>query len=338
MRVVANGSVRLPELKGSGAQHPKLLKFKSMLETRLPEGKHREEWQQFRRVAVAQFGSSVLLPKQKGEAFRRLNLTPAQLRFFAERPGKVADLIEKLQAKGSFDKEDRPAARASKYARLAHKVVGDGPVADGRKTATFTVASINDDFTDRYTNVPDVKATIKLVQEAKATNLRGEVDKKDWGVHQDLNDTGKKGAAVVWNKDRARAGDRGYALGVTPQGRKMETRFISWSDVVIDGVKVRVASTHRPPARFKALWPAFDRNLAQFVKSTRLPLIIGMDSNTRDHRRMESVTGLKWAGPPGDIDGFLVSPGIKVDQIHEGPKRRSDHAPVIARFRVTQPR
>jgi len=218
------------------------------------------------------------------------------------------------------------------------RVVPNAAGSSAPKRATFTVATINDDFTDRKTNVPDVKATIKLAQEVKYTNLRKELAKDEWGVHQNRSSLDKAGSAVVWDRDRVRATDRGLRLGVTPQGREMMTRWITWTDVVIDGVKVRVASAHRPPPRYKALWDDFDRNLAAFVKSTKVPLIIGMDSNTKDHRRLEQVTGLRWKGPSRDIDGFLVSPGIKVDAIREGPKRNSDHEPVIARFTVTQKR
>lgn len=203
-----------------------------------------------------------------------------------------------------------------------------------KKSVTFTVATINDDFTDGRTNVDDVKATIKLVQEAKNSKLRKAVKRDEFGVHQVMKGPDTRGSAVVWNKDRVKSTDRGLSLGVHPHGRQMETRWITWSDVTIDGVKVRVASAHRPPARFKALWPAFDANLAKFVKNSKLPLIIGMDSNTHDHRGLEKATQLNWVGPKGDIDGFLVSPGIKVDHVREGPKRDSDHNPIIARFTV----
>ncbi len=319
------GDAPVPERK-------KFLEFRDALRSRLPENERKPEWAQFRRLARAVFGQSAFLPKRKGEDFQRLNLGASQLRHLAEHPGKVAKAIQTLQAKGKFDKKDDATGRAKLYAQTARKVVGTAE----KKTATFTVATINDDFTDRKTNVPDVKATVKLVQEAKNTHLRKALKGDGFGVHQHRTDTAKKGSAVVWDKDRARSTDRGFALGVTPQGRKMETRYITWSDVVIDGVKVRVASAHRPPARFKALWDDFDKNLARFVKSTRGPLIIGMDSNTRDHRKLERMTGLRWEGKPRDIDGFLVSPGIKVDRLREGPKRDSDHNPVIARFRVTQ--
>lgn len=323
------------EIRLQSVQHPKVLKFRAALKNQFPAPRRAEEWQQFRRLAVGLFGPSVLLPQRKGETFRRLNLSPAQLRHLAQRSGQVSRQIEHLQAEGRYSKKADPASRARLYARVAARVVDvDRDTAAG-KTVTFTAATINDDYTDRRTNVPDVKATVKLVQEAKNTDLRQELS-NDWGVHQNSRDPGKKGSAVVWDKDRVRATDRGVVLGVTPQGQKMMKRWISWTDVVIDGVKVRMASAHRPPRRFNELWPEFDRNLARFVKSTRLPLIIGMDSNTRDPSKMERITGLKWAGLRRDIDGFLVSPGIRVDQIREGPRRSSDHNPVIARFRVTQ--
>ncbi|MFZ5444807.1 MAG: hypothetical protein ACOZQL_32760 [Myxococcota bacterium] len=65
--------------------------------------------------------------------------------------------------------------------------------------AVLTIATVNDDFTDRKTNVPHVKAGVVLVQEAKNTRLRDAVSERKYGVHQARAED-KSGSAVVWKK------------------------------------------------------------------------------------------------------------------------------------------
>jgi endonuclease/exonuclease/phosphatase family metal-dependent hydrolase len=91
-----------------------------------------------------------------------------------------------------------------------------------------------------------------------------------------------------------------------------------------------MVSVHRPPKRYDRLWGAFDRNLAKFVKSSKTPIVIGMDANQVNPQRMARATGLKWHAPKGSIDGFLATPGIKFSHMHRLPNRHSDHYPVIA--------
>ncbi len=87
----------------------------------------------------------------------------------------------------------------------------------------------------------------------------------------------------------------------------MENRWINWTDLTIDGQKVRMVSVHRPPKRFSKLWPEFDRHVAAFVKSHKGPIVIGMDANERNPQELARATGLTWHAPKGSIDGFLTS-------------------------------
>lgn len=202
------------------------------------------------------------------------------------------------------------------------------------RASSFTVATINDDFGTRRSNLPRVRADVMLVQEAKNENVRRLLRGRGVGVHQNTRRQDQQGTAVVWSRKVARAVDGGYAMGVRPHGRAMLNRWINWEDVVIDGTKVRMVSVHRPPARFKALWPLFDRNLARFVRHSRVPMVIGMDANQVNPHALAKGTGLRWHAPAGSIDGFLVSPGIKVEDLRRLPRATSDHHPVIARFTI----
>lgn len=199
---------------------------------------------------------------------------------------------------------------------------------------TFTIATVNDDFTDRKTNLRDVNAAVVMVQEAKNTDVRKVRPGDKFGVHQNTARADQAGTAMLWDKERVKAGKRGYAVGVKPQGAQMLERWINFTDVNVDGAKVRMVSVHRPPKRFARLWPDFDRNLAAFVKKSPLPVIIGMDANQANPRRLAHLTGLKWHAPKGSIDGFLATRGIRFESMRTLPKGTSDHHPLKAKISI----
>lgn len=297
-------------------------------------GRGARGWQELRRVARELFGEKVFF-SVPGQQWKRLVLSNAQLQKFAEDPAAVKAAIQKLQSEGTLPKDTakwsaKDATQLfAKSARAAFP--GKFGTGGGKNDGSFTIATVNDDFTDRKTNLRQVKADVVMVQEAKNTVARKVVG-KNYGVHQNTRRDDQQGTALLWNKKEVKAGKRGYALGVTPHGRKMMTRWINWTDVTVEGKKVRMVSVHRPPKRFAALWPAFDAQLARFIKNTKLPIIVGMDSNTHDHAGFAKRTGLHWAAPKGSIDGFYVSPGIVVDKIWRMPKGTSDHNPVVAKL------
>lgn len=314
---------RLSDLKGLG----KFLEFRKDFKARSPE----LAWRQFRQVARSIFGEAALLKEPlKGEDSRRLALSASQLEHLAKHPGTIRRHVEKLQAEGTLPK-DSAKWKAKNLPGLVSRTAK--AATDGK--AVFTVATVNDDFTDRKTNLKGIKADVMLVQEAKNTNLRKALSDKH-GVHQNVKRDDKAGSAVVWKRGEVKAGKRGYELGVEPKGAGMLRRWISWTDVKVDGQNVRMVSVHRPPKRFSHLWPAFDRNLAAFVKDTKGKIVIGMDANQQNPRAMAKRCGLKWQAPKGSIDGFLVSPGIRVKKLWRLPKGTSDHHPVVAKLEITK--
>lgn len=200
------------------------------------------------------------------------------------------------------------------------------------KRESLTIATVNDDFTDRKSNLRRVKTDVVMLQETKNTRLRDvRPNEKKYGVHQGTRPD-RAGSAVVWKKDAATVKRRGYELGVNPQGAKMLSRWISWTVMKVGDQKVRMVSVHRPPKRYSRLWGDFDRNLAKFVKSSKLPTVIGMDANQVNPRRMAHLTGLRWHAPKGSIDGFLATRGIKFENVRRQPKGTSDHHPVTAKI------
>ncbi|GMU60458.1 MAG: hypothetical protein AMXMBFR34_22210 [Myxococcaceae bacterium] len=203
---------------------------------------------------------------------------------------------------------------------------------------SFTVATINDDFgTPRRSNFSWVNADVMLGQETKFTPLRRLKDETAFGVHQNFKNRAKAGSSIVWKKgDRIKAKDRGYVLGVRSRGAKMLSRYINWTDLKVDGRDIRMVSVHRPPWRFRRLWPQFDRALAHFVKSRKAPIIVGLDANQHHPRRLARVTGLRWHAVGGSIDGFLASRDVKFDTIRKLKKGSSNHHPVLARVHLAR--
>ncbi len=334
MRVVAGApipaSLTAQGVKGKAKQEAHFLRFRAEVVERLRANGDEDAngWADFRKLAKAMFGEGVLLPKRKGEEHHRLNLSRAQLRQLAEDPETVAKRIAELRADGTLPKGGLGAKHTAQlYARAAKEGLKAG------KGAVLTVATVNDDFTDRKTNLPRIRAGVMLVQEAKNTNIRRELGSHR-GVHQDTRRDDRAGSAVVWNKKRVDVTDRGYSLAVEPRGAGMLRRWMSWTDMKVDGATVRMISVHRPPKRFSHLWPQFDANLARFVKQTKGPVVIGLDANERNPRALAKATGLKWVAPQGSIDGFLVSPGVKIEKVWRLPKGSSDHHPVLARIRL----
>ena len=287
---------------------------------------------ELRKVARSLFGDAAF--DQTGTTPLRLSLGATQLRTLAEHPAKIEQAIKELQAQGALPKDTAKwsAADAARlYATSARQVLPP------KNTVGITVATVNDDFATRRTNLPSVKADVLLVQEAKRVKAR-KVMSKEWGVNQDRSTEARAGSAVLWRRDALKATKSGLALGVEPGRAAMLTRYLSFTDVTIDGARVRMVSAHRPPKRFSYLWPAFDAHLVAFARRSKLPLVIGMDSNEHGGPGgVAKATGMKWVAPKGSIDGFLVSPGISVEKMWRLPKGSSDHQPVVARFRVPTP-
>lgn len=201
-------------------------------------------------------------------------------------------------------------------------------------TVNFSVATVNDDFATPRSNLPRMHAGIVLGQEVKHVRVRQAMDPREYGTFQDRSSEARAGSSVSWRKGRFEEVRHGQRLGVEPHGAGMLTRWITFTDVKVEGCTVRMVSCHRPPKRFAHLWPEFDRHLAAFVKQTKVPMVIGMDANQRDPQALARLTGLTWRAPKGSIDGFLVSDEISVDHLRRLKPGSSDHAPVVGQFHL----
>lgn len=206
-----------------------------------------------------------------------------------------------------------------------------------RRDGFHEVITVNDDFTDELTDLRYLARTRKPLamagQEVKETDVRALLD-DGWGVRQRLTDDSTRGVCVVWNRDLARAIGRtknrpstigdGYLPLVKPGPRDgMLTRGVVWQDVeVLTGERFRIASAHRPPARFRHLWPAFDDNLEAFLQASPLPVVLGTDNNQVGGPDVDP--DYKWRGIR--IDGFVTDAAIP--SVYELAYRSSDHRPV----------
>jgi len=216
---------------------------------------------------------------------------------------------------------DEPAgAAAPVVALLAESVPRDASAAH----RGLTGLTINDDFTDRLTDVDHLLAThrplVAGVQEGKLSDYGGLARRglaRRYGVRQDDRHDGAAGVAVLWNRVLAQpigdASDRPDRLGggwleLTPAGDGLLARGVVWQDLRVrtgsDDVRVRLASTHRPPQRDRHLWPTFDRRLAAFCAASPVPVLVFMDANEENGPTdLQRRSGLAWHGV--GIDGVL---------------------------------
>lgn len=200
------------------------------------------------------------------------------------------------------------------------------------------LASVNDDFGTAASNVPEVAphADVIFVQEGKRTPIDPLLD-TGWGVHQDISSDALAGSALAWRKSLVIVTAVGTTLGVLPHGAAMLARYIAWARGSFYGRRLWLASCHRPPLRYRRLWPLFDAHLAARVRAARMArrlVVIGMDANERDARRLATLCGLKWVAPEGSIDGFLVSKSLRVSDVRRLPRGTSDHHPVLATVHI----
>jgi hypothetical protein len=238
---------------------------------------------------------------------------------------------------------DEPAAATSARAGSSATQVADVFT----EAAPWAGITINDDFTDRLTDVTHLLAThrplVVGVQEGKQTAYAPQVRqdlRRRYGVRQDDRHDGAAGVAVLWNRTHARpigadedAPDRlgGGWLELLPAGEGLLARGVVWQDLELStdagAVRVRVASTHRPPQRDQHLWPAFDRALTTFVAASPLPVMVFMDANEDGGpAALERRTGLTWHGV--GIDGVLTDLAAPAAPTALD-RRHSDHHAVL---------
>lgn len=204
---------------------------------------------------------------------------------------------------------------------------------------TAVLATINIDFTDGPAReafnlvaaLPGVD--VAFLQEAKDLNAR-KVLNDLFGVAQNRSSGARAGSVVAWDKGRGVAGTTGQTLGtVSTAGHELLPRWLTWVDLTLDGLLTfRAVAAHRPPLRFKDLWPGFDAQLRGLVEESELPVVVGIDSNTHDGPGFAANVGLEWVGE--GIDGFAHDPRIVVGDVRRLKPTHSDHRPVVVTLDV----
>lgn len=121
---------------------------------------------------------------------------------------------------------------------------------------------------------------VVLIQEAKDFDLKDAVP-NGWQALQDTSDPGRKGACIAVGPG-VKVIDHGIVLGAVPVvlGRRvrMLVRWIYWAKVEKNGRHYFVVSAHLPPARFKALWRGYERNLRAVIEG-HSHTVVGTDAN-----------------------------------------------------------
>lgn len=216
-----------------------------------------------------------------------------------------------------------------------------------RRLSVVETLTVNDDFTDRTTDLPALLENRRPAFGGAQETKRENVDRKvrlelgqHYGIRQDRHTDAAAGVAVFWDRllcrplgeaiDRPAVYGRGW-LELTRGESGLLARGVVWQDLVIrlgwvSRARVRVAAAHRPPHRFRHLWPVFDRKLADWCQESPLPVAVFMDANEHGGpTELARLSGLTWRGV--GIDGVLTNlkvPGQPVAL----PRMHSDHRAV----------
>lgn len=250
----------------------------------------------------------------------------------------------------------RRFAAARRAWRRLPKVLGRLGVIEG--------ITINDDFTDRTSDVPALlaaRAPIWVgVQEGVQTRYRqllsrllGRLRRLRWGVRQRTTTEATQGVAVIWDRYWCRAirrhRDKPHRLGYgwQPLADSPQTRIrgVIWQDLAVRiqllgrRLRVRIASTHRFPPRERDQWLAFDHALANWLLASPLPVVLFMDANERGGASAllqlleKAAPGrFRWVGD--GIDGAITDLPTAAAATALA-RRASDHRPVSIPFDLT---
>lgn len=215
-------------------------------------------------------------------------------------------------------------------------------------THTEKVVTLNDDFTDRLTDatalLEDGTPFAILIQEGKNTRfrrvlrrlrrrLKARANQKgdEWlplgyQTVQDMTSEATRGLAIIWDSHTAPMAFHRWKVLVEPHGAAMNARGILW--VVVDHKDwgyIILATTHRPPWRYRRLWPEYDKALQEWVDAQGYPILLGMDANTRRFMRLGAYLGLLASGQ--GIDAVMAK-GFRLKRPRRLKRRNSDHRPV----------
>ncbi|WP_418061722.1 hypothetical protein [Pimelobacter simplex] len=218
--------------------------------------------------------------------------------------------------------------------------------------------TINDDFTDRTSDVPAILRARRPawvgIQEGKREDYADLLEDARYGVEQRMTTAATRGVALVYDRDQVRtvgtAVDQPRRVGrgyqqLTPAGHGILARGVVWQDVCVRGPlgrrrRVRIASTHRHPKRASAMWPEFDDALATWLAASPIPVWLDLDANApldridlsaahafhvRNARRL-------WRG----IDGHIITGPLRfaLRPAKRLRRRTSDHRGVAALVRI----
>lgn len=220
-----------------------------------------------------------------------------------------------------------------------------------RRPAVLEGVTINDDFTDRSSDVPAILRARRPawigIQEGKREDYGDLLADARYAAVQRASDAATRGVAIVLDQTQVRPIGRhvddprrrghGYRQLTSPGGGIL-ARGVVWQDVRLVGSGaarvVRLASTHRHPRRARGRWPEFDAALAAWLLASPLPVWLAGDFNApvSSLRLPGTTTRRRGSG----IDGHLVTGPLRFAdrRARRLKKRSSDHAGVAALVRV----
>lgn len=194
-----------------------------------------------------------------------------------------------------------------------------------------TLVICNDDWATPRTDVPYLierhTPLLWASQESKGENYRARLPIR-YGVRQKMATAGTQGVAVGWDKSYVKArqgkGNHGWQFLVDNLG--LEPRGVIYQDLRIGDWEFTLASSHRPPQRYKHLWPTYDERMGNWFADRKLPVVLAMDCN-EDGGPTPLLKGNRhWYGH--EIDGAVSNiPGSWAIKVL--PKRSSDHAALL---------
>lgn len=208
--------------------------------------------------------------------------------------------------------------------------------------ATINAQGVTDSRMQTLRNVRDALPGVALAGLQEVKNLRGDwslrerLSRRTIGVAQVTRTEATSGVALVWDKSRVRPvpGSRRIVLGASAVGHHMLNRHLLAADFRIDrAITITGIVGHRPPARYRDLWPEYDAALAHLLADVEHPAVLFTDNNSVavPHALASGYevqrSGIDFIAVGDDLtvlgDAFLL------------PKTGSDHRPVALKVRVS---
>lgn len=212
--------------------------------------------------------------------------------------------------------------------------------------ATINAQGVTDTPTTTLANVRDALPGVGLAGLQEVGNLthrwslRNHLASRALGVIQDTSTKARAGVALVYAKSRVRLLRRHpLQVGTHPDGAKMLTRYILAVDACIDRTLfVTVIDAHRPPWRYRHLWPIFDAQVNRIVESARYPVIYLTDNNSP---YLAPVLRDDLTAYGRGIDLIALGKGLHTTRRNGRrtgafllPATRSDHRPVAIELQI----